>query len=78
LDSSVLETWLWEAAYVLRGPVNAPKFKASILPLASLKRLSDVLHEAGAPDSFKKPSCQPGGGFMKRSCVPYITKKGSS
>jgi hypothetical protein len=25
LDISVLESWLWEAACVIRGPVDAPK-----------------------------------------------------
>src|SRR5438876_3791805 len=37
-----LESWLWEAACVIRGPVDAPKFKDYILPLIFLKRLSDV------------------------------------
>jgi hypothetical protein len=26
LDISTLESWLWEAACVIRGPVDAPKF----------------------------------------------------
>lgn len=30
-----LETWLWDAACVIRGPVDAPKFKDYILPLLS-------------------------------------------
>ncbi len=42
LDVSALETWLWEAACAIRGPVDAPKFKDYILPLIFLKRLSDV------------------------------------
>ena len=42
LDLSALEAWLWEAACVIRGPVDAPKFKDYILPLIFLKRLSDV------------------------------------
>src|SRR2546428_8514312 len=42
LDASTLENWLWEAACVIRGPVDAPKFKDYILPLIFLKRLSDV------------------------------------
>ena len=42
LDLSALESWLWEAACVIRGPVDAPKFKDYILPLIFLKRLSDV------------------------------------
>ena len=42
LDTSTLETWLWDAACAIRGPVDAPKFKDYILPLVFLKRLSDV------------------------------------
>jgi type I restriction enzyme M protein len=45
LDLSTLETWLWEAACVIRGPVDAPKFKDYILPLIFLKRLSDVFDD---------------------------------
>ncbi len=51
LQLSELENWLWEAACVIRGPIDAPKFKDYILPLLFLKRLSDVyedeLHELG-------------------------------
>lgn len=45
LDISALETWLWEAACAIRGPVDAPKFKDYILPLVFLKRLSDVFED---------------------------------
>jgi len=45
LDVSTLENWLWEAACVIRGPVDAPKFKDYILPLIFLKRLSDVFED---------------------------------
>jgi type I restriction enzyme M protein len=45
LDVSTLESWLWEAACVIRGPVDAPKFKDYILPLVFLKRLSDVFDD---------------------------------
>lgn len=45
LDISTLESWLWEAACVIRGPVDAPKFKDYILPLIFLKRLSDVFDD---------------------------------
>ncbi|MBX6770816.1 MAG: SAM-dependent DNA methyltransferase [Chloroflexi bacterium] len=45
LDLPSLETWLWEAACVIRGPVDAPKFKDYILPLVFLKRLSDVFED---------------------------------
>lgn len=45
LDVSSLENWLWDAACVIRGPVDAPKFKDYILPLIFLKRLSDVFDD---------------------------------
>ena len=45
LDINTLETWLWEAACVIRGPIDAPKFKDYILPLIFLKRLSDVFED---------------------------------
>src|SRR5919198_2704501 len=45
LDISALETWLWEAACVIRGPIDAPKYKDYILPLIFLKRLSDVFDD---------------------------------
>ncbi len=45
LDVSALESWLWEAACIVRGPVDAPKFKDYILPLVFLKRLSDVFED---------------------------------
>ena len=37
LDVSALESWLWEAACVIRGPVDAPKLKDYILPLIFLE-----------------------------------------
>lgn len=45
LDVSALETWLWDAACEIRGPLDAPKFKDYILPLVFLKRLSDVFED---------------------------------
>jgi type I restriction enzyme M protein len=45
LDVSTLETWLWDAACQIRGPLDAPKFKDYILPLIFLKRLSDVFED---------------------------------
>jgi type I restriction enzyme M protein len=44
-DLSTLESWLWQAACVIRGPIDAPKFKDYILPLSFLKRLSDVFDD---------------------------------
>ena len=62
LDVSTLESWLWEAACAIRGPLDAPKFKDYILPLVFLKRLSDVFddeidhlaHEFGDPKTAAK------------------------
>jgi hypothetical protein len=45
LDVSTLESWPWEAACIIRGPVDASKFKDYILPLIFLKRLSDVFED---------------------------------
>ena len=36
---------MWEAACVVRGPLDAPEFKDYILPLIFLKRLSDVFDD---------------------------------
>ena len=40
-----IESWLWDAANILRGPVDASDFKAYIFPLLFLKRISDVFDE---------------------------------
>lgn len=56
LDIAKLETWLWDAACVIRGAMDAPKFKDFILPLIFYKRLSDVFD-----DEFAKLSDQFGG-----------------
>jgi type I restriction enzyme M protein len=45
LDLRTLESWLWDAACQVRGPLDAPKFKDYILPLIFLKRLSDVFDD---------------------------------
>lgn len=45
LDLTSLGNWLWEAACVIRGPLDAPKFKDYILPLIFIKRLSDVFDD---------------------------------
>jgi type I restriction enzyme M protein len=45
LDVSALESWLGEAACVIRGPVDAPKRKDDILPLICLTRLSVVFDD---------------------------------
>jgi type I restriction enzyme M protein len=40
-----MEQWLWDAACVIRGATDAPKFKDFILPLVFYKRLSDVFDD---------------------------------
>jgi len=47
-SESSLESWLWEAANILRGPVDASDFKAYVFPLLFLKRISDVYDEERA------------------------------
>lgn len=42
---SQLESHLWEAANILRGPVDAADFKTYIFPLLFFKRVSDVYDE---------------------------------
>ena len=48
IDIGQLEQWLWGAANILRGPVDASDFKAYIFPMLFLKRLSDVFDEERA------------------------------
>ena len=45
VDIKTLENWLWEAACVIRGDIDAPKYKDYILPLIFVKRLSDVFED---------------------------------
>jgi len=51
---SQLESHLWEAANILRGPVDAADFKTYVFPLLFFKRLSDVHDEehAAALETF--------------------------
>jgi len=43
-----IESWLWEAANILRGPVDPANLRHFIFPLLFLKRLSDTWDEAQA------------------------------
>ena len=45
MDNNVLCNHLWEAANILRGPVDAADFKTYIFPLLFFKRISDVYDE---------------------------------
>jgi type I restriction enzyme M protein len=42
---SQLESHLWKAANILRGPVDASDFKTYVFPLLFFKRISDVYDE---------------------------------
>jgi type I restriction enzyme M protein len=42
---SEMESYLWGAANILRGPVDASDFKAYIFPLLFFKRISDIYDE---------------------------------
>jgi type I restriction enzyme M protein len=56
LDLTTLESWLWGAANILRGPVEHSDFKTYIFPLLFFKRISDVYDE-----EFKRAVEEPGG-----------------
>jgi type I restriction enzyme M protein len=45
ISIDTLESHLWEAANILRGPVDAADFKTYVFPLLFFKRLSDVHDE---------------------------------
>lgn len=45
ITGSQLESHLWEAANILRGPVDAADFKTYVFPLLFFKRISDVHDE---------------------------------
>ena len=45
VNVSQLESHLWEAANILRGPVDAADFKTYVFPLLFFKRISDVRDE---------------------------------
>ena len=45
LSKSELETYLWGAAVILRGLVDAGDYKQYVFPLVFFKRLSDVWDE---------------------------------
>ncbi len=63
LDINALDSWLWEAACKIRGPVDAPKYKDYILPLVFLKRLSDVFDdEVARLGGVREPGSSSGAG----------------
>ncbi len=45
MELNILKSWLFEAADILRGPVDQSDYKAYIFPLLFLKRISDVYDE---------------------------------
>jgi type I restriction enzyme M protein len=48
LTLSQLESHLWKAAWILKGPVDAADFKTYVFPLLFFKRISDVHDEEHA------------------------------
>lgn len=48
MELNILKNWLFEAANILRGPVDQSDYKAYIFPLLFLKRISDVYDEEKA------------------------------
>ncbi|UTT44546.1 type I restriction-modification system subunit M [Exiguobacterium aurantiacum] len=48
MELNALKNWLFEAANILRGPVDQSDYKAYIFPLLFLKRISDVYDEEKA------------------------------
>ncbi len=85
LELKTPESWLWDAACQIRGPLDAPKFKDYILPLIFLKRLSDVFddevsrvaEELGDEETARKviePGTSPGGRTSKGAgWNPHLT-----
>lgn len=45
MELNILESWLYQAANILRGPVDQSDFKAYIFPMLFLKRISNVYDE---------------------------------
>ena len=64
LDLSTLESHLWEAANILRGPVDAADFKTYIFPLLFFKRICDVWDEEYAQ------ALDESGGDQDYACFP--------
>ena len=60
ISQAQLESYLWGAATLLRGTIDAGEYKSFIFPLLFLKRLSDVfdeeyaeaLAESGGDDAY--------------------------
>jgi type I restriction enzyme M protein len=51
LDVTTLEGWLWDAAFQIRGPLDAPKLKDYILPLEeAMVLLREAEEERSAAD----------------------------
>lgn len=72
---SEIESYLWTASNILRGPVDASDFKAYIFPLLFFKRISDIYDEE-YEDALKES-----GGDEEYASYPeqhdYIIPKGA-
>ena len=84
LSQQDLEAYLWGAAVILRGLVDAGDYKQFIFPLLFYKRLSDMwdkeyaatLAETGDEDYARAPADDPGelpGGRDPRGDFGYAT-----
>ena len=58
VDLATLESYLWEAGHILRGPVDASDLKIFIFPLLFSKRISDVYDE-----EYEQALTESGGGI---------------
>ena len=63
-----LEPHLWEAANILRGPVDAADFKTYVFPLLFFKRISDVYDE-----EYESALAESGGDEEYAACFRKIT-----
>ena len=54
ISQQELETYLWDAANILRGRMDAADFKTYIFPLLFVKRICDVHDEEFNEDSLEE------------------------
>ena len=57
ISQAELESYLWGAATLLRGTIDAGEYKSFIFPLLFLKRLSDVYDEEFA-SAMSESDCE--------------------
>ena len=64
LNTKELEAYLWGAANILRGLIDAADFKQYIFPLLFFKRINDIWDES--PQSLQKFMFGLANEFIKR------------